>query len=73
MAGQAVLKQSDALLVVRLLLKLQGPAVLHEFFELVRVSFGELLERRLDLLLLDGGVLFILGPTGQSLPGKTSL
>jgi len=42
MTGQAVFKQSDALLVVRLLFKLEGPAVLHELFEFVGVALGEL-------------------------------
>jgi len=37
------------------------------------VTAAELLERQLDLLLLDSCVLFILGSTWESLPGELAL
>ena len=68
-----VLKKATAKPVVGLLLELELSAVLHELLELVRVTAAELLERQLDLLLLDSCVLFILGSTWESLPGELAL
>ena len=72
MPCQTVFKQSDALLVVGLLFELKGSAVLHELFEFVGVSLGQVFQRRFNLLLLDGRILLILRPTWQSLPWKIS-
>ena len=56
----ATLEKANASPVVRLLLELESAAILHELTELGRVPAAKLLERRLNLLLLDIVVLFIL-------------
>ena len=73
MPSQARLEEADAGPVVRLLLELERAAVLHEFFKFRRVSSAQLLERSLDLLLLDRVVLFVLAATWQTLPWERSL
>jgi hypothetical protein len=57
---QAALKHVKCGLVVGLLLELEGAAVVHKFFELVGVPSAELLEGRLNLLLLNVIVLLVL-------------
>ena len=57
----AALKEGQAGLVVGLLLEFKGSAVLHELFEFRGLSTAEVFEGGLDLLLLDGGVLLVLG------------
>ena len=73
MALEATLEHVESGLVVRLLLELEGPAVIHELFEFVRVTTAELLKGRLNLLLLNVVILFVLRATRESLPGQTSL
>mgnify|MGYP006901765532 CR=1 FL=1 len=72
MSLEAALKHVERGLVVGLLLKFEGAAVVHELLELVGVAPAELLEGRFNLLLLNVIVLFILGAAGQPLPGQTS-
>jgi hypothetical protein len=72
-AGHAVLEELQAGPVVGLLLELEGTAVLHVLAELTGVAAAELLKRRLDLLLLDVVVLFVLGTARQSLPRQLAL
>ena len=69
----ALLKESDARLVVGLLLEFEGSAVLHEFLELDWLSSAKIFERGFDLLLLDGSVLLVLGSAWETLPWKGSL
>lgn len=69
----AVLEEAKAGPVVGLLLELQLAAVLHVLTELGRVSTAKLLQRSLNLLLLDVVVLFILGATWKSLPWELTL
>ena len=59
-ASHAALKEPCALTVVWLLLELELSAVLHELSELGRMASAKLFQRRLNLLLLDVVVLFIL-------------
>jgi hypothetical protein len=73
MALEATLEHVESGLVVRLLLELEGPAVIHELFEFVRVTTAELLKGRLNLLLLNVVILFVFRATRESLPGQTSL
>jgi len=72
-ALHARLEEVDAKAVVWLLFKFQLAAVLHELAELNWMASAQLLQRRLNLLLLDVVVLLILGATGQTLPGKRTL
>ena len=64
----AALKEGQAGLVVGLLLEFKRTAVLHKFFEFGGLTTAQVFERGLDLLLLDGGVLLVLGSSGKSLP-----
>jgi len=73
MALEATLEHVESGLVVRLLLELEGPAVIHELFEFVRVTTAELFEGRLNLFLLNVVILFVLRATRETLPGQTSL
>jgi hypothetical protein len=68
MALEATLEHVESGLVVRLLLELEGPAVVHELFKFVWVTAAELLKGRLNLFLLNVVILFILGATRESLP-----
>ena len=72
-ALHAALEVVQAGAIVGLLLELERPAVLHVLAELSRVTAAELLERRLDLLLLDVVVLLVLGATWQTLPWQLAL
>lgn len=55
-------------MVVGLLLELQTPAVDHVIVELLRHALAKVLQPRLQLLLLDVLVLFVLVASGQALP-----
>ena len=59
-ARQTALEHGEHVAVVWLLLKLQRTAVLHVLAELVRVAATQLLEGRLNFLLLDCVVFFCL-------------
>ena len=72
-ARHARLEEVETGAIVGLLLKLQLATVVHVLAELGWVSTAELLERRLDLLLLDVVVLFILGAAWETLPGELAL
>jgi len=71
-AGHAVFKQANAVFVVGLAVEFQSAAVLHELLEFGGVALAELLKGCLDLLLLDGRVLLVLGASGKALPGQAS-
>lgn len=73
MALHAAFEETDAGLVVRLLFEFQRSAVLHELLEFCWLSAAQVLEWRLNLLLLDGGVLLILASAWETLPWKGSL
>ena len=60
----ALVEETDARPVVRLLLELECAAILHEFSELRGVSATQLLKRRLNLFLLNGVILLILAAFG---------
>lgn len=64
----AALKEGQAGLVVGLLLEFKRAAVLHKFFEFGGLTTAQVFERGLDLLLLDGSILLVLGSAGKSLP-----
>ena len=68
-SAHAVDEETLACAIVRLLLELQAPAVLHELSKFGRVPAAELLERRFNLLLLNRVVLLVLAATGKTLPG----
>jgi len=70
---QAALKEVQARPVVRLLFELERAAVLHELSELTGVSTAQLLQARLNLLLLDVVVLLVLGATREALPWQLAL
>lgn len=70
---QARFEEADASPIVRLLLEFEGTAVLHELSEFRRVATTELLQRSLNLLLLDRIVLLVLAATWQTLPRERSL
>ena len=72
MPSHASLKETNCGLVVRLLLKLEGSAVLHELFELGWVSGAQFFEWRFHLLFLDGIVLLVLASAWEPLPWKRS-
>jgi hypothetical protein len=59
----AALKHTDAVFIVRLLLKLQGAAVLHELLELARMPSAKFFQGGFDLLLFDIRVFFVLRAT----------
>lgn len=65
----ATFKETDACSVVWLLLEFEGTAVFHELTELGGVPAAELLQRSLNLLLLNVVVLLVLGATWETLPG----
>ena len=69
----AAIEETETGLVVGLLLELELSAVLHVLTEFGGVAPAELLERRLNLLLLDVVVLFILRATWKSLPRELTL
>ena len=69
----AALEEPNACLVIRLLLKFQRPAVLHEVLEFVRMSAAQLFKWRLDLLFLDCSILFVFASSGKALPWERSL
>ena len=73
MSLQAALKEVQARPVVRLLFELERAAVLHELSELTGVSTAQLLQARLNLLLLDVVVLLVLGATREALPWQLAL
>ena len=64
----AAFKESYARLVVWLLLKFEGSAVLHEGLELMGMAAAQVFEWRLNLLLLDCCILVVLASTGKTLP-----
>jgi len=68
-SAHAIDEETLACAIVRLLLELQAPAVLHELSKFGRVPAAELLERRFNLLLLNRVVLLVLAATGKTLPG----
>ena len=70
---QARFEEADASPIVRLLLEFEGTAVLHELSEFRRVATTELLQRSLNLLLLDRIVLLVLAAAWQTLPRERSL
>jgi hypothetical protein len=72
MSDHALLKQTNDVLVVWVLLELQTPAILHELLELRCVALAQLIEGSLHLLLLNICILLILTPSWQSLPRETS-
>lgn len=59
-SSHAVDEETFACAVVRLLLKLQAAAVLHELSEFGRVATAQLFQRRFNLLFLNGIVLLVL-------------
>ena len=59
--------------IVWFLLELERPAVFHELAELARVATAELLQTRLNLLLLNVVVLLVLRAPGQTLPRQLTL
>lgn len=61
MSAHASLKHAEDYFVVRILLKLQRSAVLHELLELGGLAFAEVIQARLQLLLLDVAVFLVLG------------
>lgn len=69
MSRHAGLKEADAGAIVGLLLEFERAAILHEFSELRWMTATELLERRLNLFLLDRIVLLVLAATWEALPG----
>ena len=68
----ASLKEANSGLVVGLLLKLEGSAVIHEFLELGWVSGAKLFKWRFHLLFLDGIVLLVFASSWETLPWKRS-
>jgi len=60
----ARVEQAVAVLVVRLLLKLQRPGVLQEVLELGGLAAAEFFKRSFDFLLLNIGVLLVLAAPG---------
>lgn len=69
----AVSEEAKAILIVGLLLELETPAVDHVVVELVWHALAEVLEARLQLLILNILVLLILVAPGQALPRQTAL
>ena len=69
----ALLKEANASSIVRLLLELQRAAILHKLPKLGRMAPAKFLQRRLNLLLLDGIVLLVLATAWQTLPRQRSL
>ena len=69
----ALLKEANASSIVRLLLELQRTAILHKLPKFGRMAPAKLLQRRLNLLLLDGIVLLVLATAWQTLPRQRSL
>jgi hypothetical protein len=70
MASHAFFKKANDVFVVRVLFKLQTPAVLHEVLEFLGKTLAELLQSSFHFLLLNGIVLLIFGPAWQTLPGE---
>eukprot|EP00353_Schmidingerella_taraikaensis_P004801 CAMPEP_0185578350 /NCGR_PEP_ID=MMETSP0434-20130131/12666_1 /TAXON_ID=626734 ORGANISM="Favella taraikaensis, Strain Fe Narragansett Bay" /NCGR_SAMPLE_ID=MMETSP0434 /ASSEMBLY_ACC=CAM_ASM_000379 /LENGTH=119 /DNA_ID=CAMNT_0028196125 /DNA_START=523 /DNA_END=881 /DNA_ORIENTATION=+ len=64
----AALEEAQTGAIVGLLLELEGAAVLHELAELRGVPAAQFLQTRLNLLLFDVVVLFVLAASGQALP-----
>ena len=62
-SSHAVDEEAFACAVVRLLLKLQAAAVLHELSEFRRMATAQLFQRRFNLLFLNGIVLLVLAAT----------
>jgi hypothetical protein len=73
MPNHAILEETNHSLVIGLLFELERSAQLHELFEFIRLSLAEVGERRLNLLLLDRRVLFVLGAARKSLPRQGAL
>ena len=69
----AAFEETETGPVVRLLLEFELSAVLHVLTEFGGVASAELLERCLNLLLLNIAVLFILRATWKSLPWELAL
>mgnify|MGYP000150200395 CR=1 FL=1 len=69
MSRHATFKESDRSSVVWLLLEFEGTAVLHELTEFGGVPTAKLLQRSLNLLLLNVVVLLVLGASWEALPG----
>ena len=72
MTLHAAFKESNAYLVVWLLLKLQFSAVLHELSEFRGVSTAKIFKGSLNLLFLDRSILFILASAWEALPWQCS-
>ena len=70
---QARFKEANASPIVGLLLKFEGTAVLHELSEFRWVAATKLLQRSLNLFLLDRIVFLVLAATWQTLPWERSL
>jgi hypothetical protein len=60
MPYHALFKKTNHELVIRILLKLQGSTILHEFLEFWGVPLAKLLKRCLNLLLFNIVILFSL-------------
>lgn len=69
----ASLEEADASAIVRILLKLERATVFHELTELNGVTSTQLLQRRLNLLLLNVVILFVLAAPRETLPRQRSL
>lgn len=63
-ACHARVEQAVAVLVVRLLLELERPGVLHEVLELGGLAAAEFFEGSFDFLLFNIGVLLVLAASG---------
>ena len=68
----AFAEEAQAVLVVGLLLELQSAAIDHVIIELLRHSLAEVLEPRLELLVLDVLILFVLVPPREALPRQAA-
>ena len=73
MSLHAFFEKSKAILVIWLLFELQTPAVHHVVVEFLRHALAEVLQTRLELLILNVLILFILVASWKALPRKTAL
>ena len=69
----ASFEEPDDVTIIRVLSEAETSAVVHEFLELLRLVFAQLLDLDLLLLLLDVGVLLSLGSTWEALPWESTL
>lgn len=70
---KAFFEEAETILIIGLLLKLQAPTVDHKVIVLLRHALAQVLQRRLQLLVLDVRVLFVLIAPRKSLPRQAAL